>query len=238
MKHLFLIPLTLLVSSAVALADPVTDFVAKLVNSSSVSSKWTGESDDEPNGGYLFRFAYDIDGDGTPEWFVSSSMEADKHACSWAVYKKGAGDTYDIVGTNVILNPDEGFYLTSFNNIPQIKTIFVKPPNFGVIKIYSFGADGKIGAITRKLSAAEANQLINDDNAEQIFQLGEAKKPAIEKILLAEYLKVPQAQWRPYKADLGILAQQKDPADATALSYTNQFGVDDGKALAAARLQQ
>jgi hypothetical protein len=238
MKNSILIQLVLIISSSVAFADPTTEFVSKLVNSDSAKANWSGESNEKPNGGYLFRFSYDIDGDGTLELFASSSLDADKDACSWTIYKKRPGNSYDVLSTNLVLSPGEGFYLTSSNGIRQIKTTFVKPPDIAVIKTYSLGVDGKFGEITRRLSAAEANTLINDDNAEQIFQLGEIKEPAIEKILLAEYLKVSAPQWRPYKLDLGILAQEKDPADATALKYANQFTVDGAKALLASRPPQ
>jgi hypothetical protein len=156
----------------------------------------------------------------------------------WTVFRKGPEETYAVIGTKVILDPAEGFYLTSFNNVPQIKTAFVKPPDFGIIFTYTLGADNKIGEVSRKLSAAEANTLINDDNAEQIFELGQIKKPAVQKILLAEYLKVPKAPWRPYQANLGVLAQEEDPADAAALKHTKEFTVEDAKALLASRRPQ
>jgi hypothetical protein len=237
MKKFLFVTLALLIGSSAAQAAPLTDFVSNLLNSTNARSNWNGDSEKEPNGGYLFSFDCDINGDGSPELFIGSSLDAEGNACSWTVYKKGSGETYTALG-NVVLNPTEGFYLASFNSVPQIKMTFVKPPDFGVIITYSLGVDNKFGKVSRKLSAAEANTLINDDRAEQIFELGQNKKPAVRKVLLAEYLKVSAIQWRPYKADLGILGQEKDPADATALKYTQQFTVDDAKALLTSRPPQ
>ena len=239
MKTLHLPILVAALSLTTAEADPVLDFIGTLLEKPNTLTNWIGEIKIQPNGGYIFRFNFDLDGDGENELFLGSStdIENDK-ACSWSVYKIDLSGNSQLIATDLIFHPVRGFYLTSQQGRPQIKSVFVKPPDFGSFNIYTLGADGKLGASTKVLTASELNTFMSDKLAEQQLGLGQLKTPTVQKILLADFLKNQQVQWRAYKADLAIVSQGSDPADASILGSAQDFMIEDAKTLLQSRQGQ
>lgn len=236
MKKLHLTVLIILLGLSGAQAEPVLDFISELLKKPNTLTNWVGETQTQPNGGYIFRFYFDLDADAKNELFLGSSTDLeDEKACSWAVYRQDQSGNYQPIGSDVVFHPTGGFYLLPYHRRPQINTTFVKPPDFGAIKNYALDGAGKLAATTRNLSASEVDTLLQDDKAEEKLKLGVKKTPAVQKVLLAEYLKSEQVQWRPYKAEYSILRQSSDPADAAALSSTQDFMIEDAEALVESR---
>jgi hypothetical protein len=80
------------------------------------------------------------------------------------------------------------------------------------------------------LTAAQLTQL-EAENWKVTFAIGDEIKPAVSKVLLAEYANNRTAQWRPYKSEHGVLGQNSDPADASAIAAHATFSVQTAKQL-------
>lgn len=164
--------------------------------------KWGGG----PLGGYLYRFEFDLTGDGNDELFVSSSLFAG--GSSWYVFGKRSDGEYQKLGTfglrpgavfYVKRDPSLGTTVTTFSAL-DIHTAFVRQT--------TFDHEGSVTARNRTEITG------SDRGGFPIgYDVGETVSPRLQKILLCEYVADPQASWRPYLPHASSKWQRHDPAD-------------------------
>jgi hypothetical protein len=99
-----------------------------------------------------------------------------------------------------------------------------------VIDRYAVVANGSVTHTTQELTPEQIVQL-DADNWKATFGIGNEVKPAISKVLLAEYANNHAVQWRSYKTDLGVTEQNQDPADVSAIAANNGFTLQAAKQL-------
>ena len=106
-------PLAFLAISTSALADPLARQYAMEIVHQNVKIPETelefSEWRQSVPGGYILRFAFDVDADGMPERFLASSFNADDLICDWMVYEGASGE---LMGQATSLRPD-GFWGSS-----------------------------------------------------------------------------------------------------------------------------
>jgi hypothetical protein len=232
MKNVMLLVLLLLVAfrmSALA-ADPIESFSKELLTRVD-EQYWWGLKEDKPAGGYLFRFEYDITGDGRNEVFLASSLEEDEGTYAWSIYSPDAQQNYTKIASGVVIPPVHGFYFKTNGSQRELQTIYRNQKfGLGVIDRYAVVANGSVTHTTQELTPEQIVQL-DADNWKATFGIGNEVKPAISKVLLAEYANNHAVQWRSYKTDLGVTEQNQDPADVSAIAANNGFTLQAAKQL-------
>lgn len=209
--------------------DPTEQFTKELI--SRVDAEyWRGIVRDKPAGGYLLRFEYDITGDGRKELFLASSLEAGEGTYNWSIYSPDAQQGYTKIAADVIIPPVDGFYLKSVG-ARELQTVYKNQKfSLGIINRYAVPSAGNVIHTKQELTAEQITQL-DADNWKETFSIGAEVKPTISKVLLAEYANNRSVQWRPYKTDLGVTDQNKDPADASAIAANSGFTLQAAKQL-------
>jgi hypothetical protein len=206
-------------------ADPVLDFIGAVLNDSETLTNWAGEESHQPNGGYLYKFEYDVDNNGKLDLFLASSIShCDNKSCSWTLYLQNQTGAYTKAGDGILIAPEAGFLLArSSSGRPQIITTFIAGADVGITDTQELSSQGNLVLSRQQLNQ---NQIANDGG-----HLGTRVTPSIKKVLLAEYLKVQSPQWRTYDKKYSSTSQQSDAADANALSYANDFMFEDAQSL-------
>jgi hypothetical protein len=232
MKNAIMVVIFLLVASGLsALAvDPVESFAKELLTRVD-EQYWWGTKEDKPAGGYLFKFEYDITGDGRNEIFVASSLEEDEGSYAWSIYSPDAQQVYTKIASGVAIPPVHGFYFKTNGSQRELQTVYRNQKfGLGVIDRYVVAASGSVTHTKQELTPEQIGQL-DADNWKETFSIGNEVKPTVSKVLLAEYANSHAVQWRAYKADLGVTEQNQDPADASAIAANSGFTLQNAKQL-------
>ena len=87
--------LAILAFASAANADPLArQYAAEILRQSAKVPEAElefSEWQQSVSGGYILRFAFDVDGDGAAEQFLASSFNADRLICEWTVYGGASG---------------------------------------------------------------------------------------------------------------------------------------------------
>lgn len=217
--------------------DPKIDFAREVILSQEENGaeQWSGvgvgPTVGKPPGGYLFRFEYDITGDGREELFLGSSLDESEGTYSWTIYSPDAQQNYTKIASGVAILPVHGFYFKANGSQRELQTVYRNPKfGLGVIDKYAVDANGSVTHTTQELTPEQIGQL-DADNWKETFGIGNEVKPTISKVLLAEYANNHAVQWRSYKTDLGVTEQNQDPADASAIAANSSFTLQTAKQL-------
>lgn len=144
------------------------------------------------SGGYILRFAFDIDGDSKDEQFIASSLNSDKLLCEWNLYEKS---TNKLLGKEILLRP-YGFWWNADTK--------------EILEYVSYGADGG-SAILSKFDNAILKTRSEQVSPEELG-IGLEKdipprkgfvaiKPIIEICLLADIVSNQTVVWSPLTLD-------------------------------------
>lgn len=170
----------IIITCAAAHADEkqvIVDFMRPLVSSlvKSPGDVWEGSG----QGGYVFRFFFDVNRDGREEMFLMSSTFPN----AWQVYSIDSAGSYKAMeGVGYLPIPASGFeywtkehaiVLASLEGEEIIQTQYQFTGNAVTIEMKRFDA--------RKWKPAVKSHVI----------------PKIEKVYLAEYLSDPSSPWKP-----------------------------------------
>jgi hypothetical protein len=189
-------PLACLAFTTAVIADPLArQYAAEIVRQNvkvpDTELEFTEWQQSVP-GGYVLRFAFDVDGDGSAERFLASSFNAEKLVCEWTVY---AGASGKLLGKGTSLRPD-GFWWN--------------PTTHEMLDYVRFGAEGGSaifsqfstnGLTTRNESAAldeVSSGLGSKEAPRQGFQ---RIKPDVTISLLADVVADADSGWRPLILD-------------------------------------
>jgi hypothetical protein len=210
--------------------DPTEGFAKEAVTRMD-AEYWRGIGGDKPPGGYLLRCEFDVTGDGRNEVFLAATVECEEHEAVWTVYSPDAQQNYTKIAAGVAFSPGDGFYLKSSASPRELQTVHHNPKfQIGIIDRYTIPTIGSVTHTKQELTAAQLTQL-EAENWKVTFAIGDEIKPAVSKVLLAEYANNRTAQWRPYKSEHGVLGQNSDPADASAIAAHATFSVQTAKQL-------
>ena len=191
---------------------------------------WYGTEFTDPPGGYIFRFPLDVDGDGIDEWFLGSSLDSDRSDTAWRVFRREADGVWKETAAEIMLSP-EGFYAQRDpQGLLQIATFASLPFDHAEVRRVIFNTALGYTTFTERISDLD---LLPDNTADAHwpllaarYKLGIFQIPRVEKILLAQWIRHPESQWRPYDHDAFAHEQWKDPSDQTEinrLSTSNPF---------------
>jgi hypothetical protein len=144
------------------------------------------------SGGYILRFAFDVDGDGAAEQFLASSFNAEKLVCEWTVYGGASGK---LLGKGSSLRPD-GFWWN--------------PATHELLDYVRFGAEGGSaifsqfdnGRLTTRNEPAALDEVSVGLGAEEAPRQGFQRiKPQVTISLLADVVANADSDWRPLILD-------------------------------------
>lgn len=139
------------------------------------------------SGGYILRFAFDVDADGTMEQFFASSFNTEKLVCDWTVYVDESGK---MLGKATALRPD-GFWWNSTTHELLDYVRFGAAGGTAIISQMS-----KNGLTTRNEPVAY-DELTSGLGAEEAPRLGFQRiRPEIKISLLADIVANADAVWR------------------------------------------
>jgi hypothetical protein len=206
-------------------ADPLArQYVAEIVRQSAKVPEAEldfSEWQQSVSGGYILRFAFDVDGDGAAEHFLASSFNAEKLVCEWTVY---SGASEKLLGKGTSLRPD-GFWWN--------------PATHEMLDYVRFGAEGgsaifstfSNGGLKTRNEPASLDEVSVGLGAEQAPRQGFQRiKPQVTISLLADIVANADSGWRPlilddagmnYKLPNGRLLLTEDASRVEALkSFT------------------
>ena len=144
------------------------------------------------SGGYIMRFAFDVDGDGAAEQFFASSFNAEKLVCEWTVYDGSSGK---LVGKGTSLRPD-GFW---WNPATREMLDYVRFGAEGGEAIFSQFGNGGFTTRNEPVALDEVSAgLGTQESPRQGFQ---RIKPQVTISLLADVVANPNSSWRPLVLD-------------------------------------
>lgn len=139
------------------------------------------------SGGYILRFAFDVDADGTMEQFFASSFNTEKLVCDWTVYVDESGK---MLGKATALRPD-GFWWNSTTHELLDYVRFGAAGGTAIISQMS-----KNGLTTRNESVAY-DELTSGLGNEEAPRLGFQRiRPEVKISLLADIVANADAVWR------------------------------------------
>ena len=178
---------------------------------------WYGPDLQQPGGGYLFRFDFDINSDGSYELFLAKSIQADESGVEWDVYSKTTDSTYNLMPITVFMHPD-GFRFKKYGEKHVIQLLSRNGNEYELLEYY-IDVDGVLKENKTDVTSSMSNYSpANGGNLAQVLSLGEKVQPSIEKILFFVYKDNKDAQWNKYIQDLPPNQQYKDPEDQAFLS--------------------
>jgi len=211
-------------------AEPTENFVKEVLLRVD-AEYWQGIGGDKPPRGYMLRCEIDINGDGRKELFLASTLESEEYEAVWTIYSPDAQQNYVKIASGIMFSPVDGFYLRTSDSERELQNVYYNPKfAFGRIDRYSIPANGAVTHAKQELSAEQLTKL-DADNWKEAFGIGNEVKPAISKVLLAEYANNHAIQWRSYKTNLGVTEQNQDPADASAIVANSGFTLQSAKQL-------
>lgn len=235
MKRILLVTMTItvIVTSAHVCfgSDPAAIFVQTLLTRRA-DNVWFVEDDpnEQPVGGYLYRFDLDVDADGEPEVFVSTSLDAGRKGETWAAFRKRGTDWVQL--TEGIFLGDE-IRLKTENDVRKFSYYIPQKQSEGGSYFGYFWLDktGMWHDETHPLDESEEATIEGRDpdtlNADGVpddrkiadkLKLGAPLIIEIKKVLLAKYVQDPNTRWRNVNWDFTLSQQYKDPADAADIA--------------------
>lgn len=170
-----------------------------------------------PAGGYLYRFEFDLTGDGKDELFVSSSLSGDGQR--WYVYRQIESESYEKIGDVGL--PISGFYIRR-DPESHLASLFSFLPidlRSALIVEQSCCVSG-FTEVKRSVLTGQQLETLYDPAVSFVeaakslgFDVGEKVSPRVSKILLGK-LVTGTGTWRPYATRLSPVEQYLDKADA------------------------
>lgn len=158
-------------------------------------------------GGYLLRFLLDVDNDGRPELFLSCSLEFQHLTGQWQVCSQAPDGRWKAFDKAVSLRGDELFARNSGNGL---ELACIHPPDrdsqrtlepgkwVQAVERYTF-AFPKVEVTEAKMTDDQLEKFKSEFNAL-------ASPPAVEGVLLADYLNNPgTAAWKKLDFRTGLL---------------------------------
>ena len=189
-------PLVCLAFTTAAIADPLArQYAAEIVRQNvkvpDTELEFT-EWQQSVSGGYVLRFAFDVDGDGAAERFLASSFNADKLVCEWTVY---AGASGKLLGKGTSMRPD-GFW---WNPTTREMLDYVRFGAEGGSAIFSqFGTNG----LTTRNEPAALDEVSSGLGSKEAPRQGFQRiKPDVTISLLADVVADADSGWRPLILD-------------------------------------
>ena len=176
-----IIGIVVIVCSATAWADEkeaIESFIRPLISGlvDGPGDVWEGSG----QGGYLFRFFFDVNQDGKNEMFLMSSTYPNQ----WKAYSMDSKGGYrSMEGVDYLPIPATGFKYRSEGGIYEVVLALLKGSEM-VQKIYRFNKN----IISVEVERFDASKW--EPGMESLVV------PKIEKIFLAEYLHNPTTQWQ------------------------------------------
>lgn len=172
----------LLIFSGVSQASEtstIAEFVRPLVGNleNGPGDVWSGSG----QGGYIFRFFFDVNEDGTDELFLMSSTFPN----AWKIYMKGVEGNYNALdGENYLPIPATGFEYRSDAGSHEI--VLASLDGAEIVQTqYQFNGNA-INIETERVDASKW-----EPRTESLVV------PQIEKVFLPEYLNDPSTPWQP-----------------------------------------
>ena len=171
---------------------------------------WEGYSSgrNDPNGGYLLRFAFTFSAGERPLYFVASDRfgETNKSLPAWDVYRVSA-DARALKVANGVALSTHGFFVN------PARRALTQPFSDGSSLVLQVARDGSV----RQEKHSAPPDGVAEEPVTGDAHLGSRFVPEVEKIPLAAFLRSPQAQWLPLRRDLSVAAQSLDTTDEPLL---------------------
>ena len=194
---------------------PVIEHVRELIATPEFRERWNpvlwegySSGRNDPNGGYLLRFAFTLGVSERPLYFVASDRfgETNKSLPAWDVYRVSA-DARALKVANGVALSTHGFF------VDPSRRALTQPFADGSSLVLHIARDGSVRQ-ERRSSAPDGRveEIVTGDAS-----LSSRFVPEVEKIPLAAFLRSPQAQWLPLRRDLSVAAQSLDTADEPLL---------------------
>jgi len=177
----------------------------------------------QPEGGYLFRFFIDLDGDGQQELFLSCTYKSQKVFDCW-VYALDATGNYALAGKDFII--DDSFSWSTEPGKRELQIVFEplgKETDTGLHR-YVINPGAKLDKQPLLVWEEEefTQQFGEDmDKFKQTYHIGEKVTFAAEKITLADFLRDANAKWRPY--DTTFSPRRQHNCDVEAVKRSADF---------------
>lgn len=227
-----------------ATKDPVAlfvrDFIKQTDNSSELYNYWYGTTNFNSDGGYIFRFDYDVTADGRKEAFIASSIFASlkEGGENWSIYSPSVLGDYQLIAHDLVFHPKD----VAFNEIDKKETLFrfikLDRDHGASLFSYRFFSDGKLINESRLLTEEENAMMDKDiENEEFKTEVLLLAKPYtlldIKKILMADYIQQREPKWKKYGESYAPNQQYLDPADRESLQRAYEQGLSMNEALQA-----
>lgn len=183
--------LAILAFASAANADPLArQYAAEILRQSAKVPEAElefSEWQQSVSGGYILRFAFDVDGDGAAEQFLASSFNADRLICEWTVYGGASGK---LLSKGISLRPDSFWW----NPSTQAMLDYFPLGAEGGTAIFSRIENGKIVSRQQHARLEEVN--VGLERREPPLPGFQRIKPSVTVCLLADVVSGDAASWR------------------------------------------
>ena len=201
-----------------------------------INNYWWGEEGLGFDGGYLFRFKYDVTGDGKAETFVSSSINATwREGALWSIYQP-VGNQYRKIATDIMFQIDG----IAINSLPDGTTLLRKfsengsnnPKDFTLVSYY-ISADGALRKEIKALTNRDLRKLATEKGEKKLMTyLGDVSFDT-EKILMTDYCREKNPKWEKYNHNFSADQQYLDPEEQKKIKLLQEEGFSPEEALLA-----
>lgn len=175
----------------------------------------------------LLRFYLDVTGDGTPELFLSNTLDAEATA-PWEVLQL-RGNSYVKTASNVVLNP-RGFYAQQSGTGMEVAGYERgEDLKYNIIG-YRFTATAEAKSASKQLDENQ-RELIRKGGAEGRKRLGlvQMQRPAVEIVSAKNYLLHPDPLWLPFDRDHAPRDQVVEPNRSSKIAANERHVSKDQK---------
>jgi hypothetical protein len=180
-------PLTGSAQQVSAITDYLKPIVSKIASDPNAGG-WTWETN--RNGGYLLRKAMDVTGDGRPELFVATTLQATRHEQTWTVFEVAEDGTLRPYCTT--LEESSAWPIVEGD---KTHLVYVLPPD----KERMRDSDERFYPVHRfAFTFPEIKKSLSYVSEAEVAKLrppASEQLPKLQAILLADYLTEPDAKW-------------------------------------------
>ena len=190
------------------ITDPIIRYTKRVIDEQKryTFDYWESSMLDQPSGGMIARFNFDVTGDGREDLLVASTISTDG---KWALYIASDDGYFESPDSVYLGSYSPGAYIRKENGVLIMTGIYSRPDWISVLES-RFLPNGKIESTLKMVEDFEKVQNIKrqDGWPEKMYGEGFVFKN-IEVCSLRSILLDPIAKWYPYSDEYGLRGQHK-----------------------------
>ena len=214
-----------LTSASGELADPIIDYARRVMDEQKSHSfgYWESSMMNQPPGGMIVRFKFDVNGDEREDLFLSSTISTDE---KWALYiasEEGYLESLD----SVYLGDFPGAFIRKENEVLYMTDVFSRATWISIVE-NRFLSNGRVEATLRRVEGY--NEAQNFQRQEGWLERTYGQRVLFENAEICSLRSIllnPNAQWYLYSFEYALRSQHQSLSRETRLAlFSEDFTPD------------